>query len=85
MFAASFSAYPLTFSHAGTAEAPQGAADVIDVKGPEGSNFAVRLFKMVPAGEVEKVGRGQYIHPDNRYLVTPRNFGNTITRNRKTQ
>lgn len=42
MFAASFSAYPLTFSYAGQAEAPQGKADVIDVKG-EG-NFAIRLF-----------------------------------------
>jgi hypothetical protein len=44
MFAASFSSYPLTFSHAGQAEAPQGKADVIDVKGP--SNFSARLFLM---------------------------------------
>ncbi len=34
MFAASFSVYPLTFSYAGEAEAPQGKADVIEVKGP---------------------------------------------------
>jgi hypothetical protein len=42
MFATSFSTYPVTFAHAGQAEAPQGKADVIDVKGPSG--FAVRLF-----------------------------------------
>lgn len=35
-------AYPLTFSYAAVAEAPQGQADVLDVKG-EG-NFAMRLF-----------------------------------------
>jgi hypothetical protein len=42
MFASSFSAYPLTFSLAGTAEAPEGKADVVDVKGP--ANFSARLF-----------------------------------------
>lgn len=42
MFAASFTAYPLTFTYAGTAEAPQGKADVLDVKGP--ANFSARLF-----------------------------------------
>ena len=42
MFATSFSAYPLTFSYAGQAEAPEGKADVIDVKGD--GNFAARLF-----------------------------------------
>jgi hypothetical protein len=41
LFAAS-SAYPLTFSWAAVAEAPQGRADVLDVKG-EG-NFALRYF-----------------------------------------
>ena len=34
MFAASFSAYPLTFTYMGEAEAPQGSASVIEVKGP---------------------------------------------------
>ena len=34
--------YPLTFSYAAVAEAPQGRADVLDVKG-EG-NFSARLF-----------------------------------------
>jgi hypothetical protein len=42
MFAGSFSTYPVTFTYVGQAEAPQGKADVIDVKGA--SNFAVRLF-----------------------------------------
>jgi hypothetical protein len=42
MIATSFSAYPMTFSYAGEAEAPQGKADVIDAKGP--NNFTLRLF-----------------------------------------
>jgi hypothetical protein len=42
MFAASFSGYPVTFTYAGQAEAPQGKADVLDVKGAP--NVAMRLF-----------------------------------------
>jgi len=42
MFAATSPAFPLTYSYVGQAEAPQGKADVIDVKGP--ANFAARLF-----------------------------------------
>jgi hypothetical protein len=42
MFAQSFSSYPLTFKYAGVAEAPQGKADALDVKG-EGA-FTARLF-----------------------------------------
>jgi hypothetical protein len=42
MFASSFSAYPLTFTYVGEAEAPQGKADVLDAKGP--NNFTIRLF-----------------------------------------
>ena len=42
MFAASLPSYPLTFTYIGQAEAPQGKADVLDVKGP--ANFAARLF-----------------------------------------
>lgn len=42
MFATSFSSYPLSFGHAGQAEAPEGKADVLDVKGA--GNFAARLF-----------------------------------------
>jgi hypothetical protein len=42
MFAGSTAAFPLTYSYVGQAEAPQGKADVIDIKGP--NNFAARLF-----------------------------------------
>jgi hypothetical protein len=42
LFAAQSSTYPLTFSYAAVAEAPQGRADVLDVRG-EG-NFALRFF-----------------------------------------
>jgi hypothetical protein len=42
MFAASFASYPVTFSAAGQAEAPQGRAEVIDVKGA--GAFALKLF-----------------------------------------
>jgi hypothetical protein len=45
MFAGSFAAYPLTFAYVGKAEAPQGKADVLDVKGPPGPGALVaRLF-----------------------------------------
>jgi hypothetical protein len=42
MFATSFSTYPLSFGHAGQAEAPEGKADVLDVKGA--GNFSARFF-----------------------------------------
>lgn len=42
MFAGTTAAFPVTYVYAGQAEAPQGKADVIDVKGP--ANFAARLF-----------------------------------------
>jgi hypothetical protein len=42
MFAGSTPAVPLTFAYVGQAEAPQGKADVLDVKGP--ANFTGRLF-----------------------------------------
>ena len=42
MFAGSTPAFPVTFTYAGQAEAPQGKADVLDVKGP--ANFTARLF-----------------------------------------
>ena len=34
--------FPVTYAHAGTAEAADGKADIVDVQGPAG--FAVRLF-----------------------------------------
>src|SRR4029453_11875504 len=42
MFASSYSSFPLPFSYLAQAEAPQGKADVIDVKGP--GNFTGRFF-----------------------------------------
>src|SRR6185369_4197647 len=42
MFAASYKGYPMTFAYAGQAEAPDGKADVIEVKG-EG-DFAAKLY-----------------------------------------
>ena len=42
MFVSSFSSFPVTFTRAGQAEAPQGQADVLDAKGP--GSFASRLF-----------------------------------------
>ena len=42
LFATSFSSYPLTYTYAGQAEAPQGKADVLEAKGPP--NLTLRLF-----------------------------------------
>lgn len=42
MFAASFSSYPVTFTHIGQAEAPQGKADILDVKGS--GTFVLKFF-----------------------------------------
>ena len=42
MFAGTPASYPVTYSYVGQAEAPQGKADVSDVKGP--ANFNARLF-----------------------------------------
>ena len=42
IFAASFETYPLTFGFAAQAEAPQGKADVVEVRGA--GNFAARFF-----------------------------------------
>ena len=42
MFATSFTTFPLSFGHGGQAEAPEGRADVLDVKGA--GNFSARLF-----------------------------------------
>jgi hypothetical protein len=42
LFANTLETFPMTFAFAARAEAPQGTADVLDVKGP--GNFAVQLF-----------------------------------------
>ena len=41
-FGSSSSIYPLEFTYAGQAESPDGKADVLDVKGPDG--FAAKFF-----------------------------------------
>jgi hypothetical protein len=42
LFANSLAAYPMTFAFAAQAQAPQGTADVLDVRGD--GNFSARLF-----------------------------------------
>lgn len=42
LFAASLDTYPMTFAYAAQAQAPQGTADVLDVRGD--GNFNARLF-----------------------------------------
>jgi hypothetical protein len=42
LFANTLTTFPMTFAYAARAEAPQGTADVLDVKGP--GNFTARLF-----------------------------------------
>jgi hypothetical protein len=41
IFATSFASYPLTFTYAAEGEAPEGKADILDVKGP--ANFSARF------------------------------------------
>jgi hypothetical protein len=48
MFAGTTPAFPVTYAYVAQAEAPQGKADVIDVKGP--ANFAARLFIQAETG-----------------------------------
>lgn len=48
MFAGTSSAFPVTYAYVAQAEAPQGKADVIDVKGP--NNFTARLFIQADTG-----------------------------------
>ena len=42
MFASSFSSYPVTFTHIGQAEAPQGKADILEVRGS--GTFVLKFF-----------------------------------------
>jgi hypothetical protein len=48
MFAGTTPAFPVTYAYVAQAEAPQGKADVIDVKGP--ANFTARLFIQAETG-----------------------------------
>jgi hypothetical protein len=42
LFADSLATFPMTFAYAAQAQAPQGTADVLDVRGP--ANFTAKLF-----------------------------------------
>jgi len=42
MFGSSMGAYPLTFSHGGSGDAPQGRADIVEARGA--ANLVLRLF-----------------------------------------
>ena len=71
IFASSFSSYPLTFSHAGRAEAPQGQADIIEARGS--ANFALRLFlesathlPLMLSWQAPGAARGQLAPVENR-------------------
>lgn len=48
MFAGTPASFPLTYAYVAQAEAPQGKADVIDIKGP--ANFTARLFIQTETG-----------------------------------
>jgi hypothetical protein len=72
MFAGTTPGFPVTYSYVGQAEAPQGKADVIEVKGP--ANFAARLFiadnglpimlsRQAPAGPGGPGGPGSMMRP----------------------
>lgn len=69
MFAMSFGSYPLTFSYGGQAEAPQGKADVVDVKGP--ANFSARLFVMSDTHLPVMVSWTTPVTPANIVITTP--------------
>ena len=57
LFAASYPSHPLTFAYVGQAEAPQGRADVIDVKGPGRlRGAALRGRQDAPAGHAQLAG-----------------------------
>ena len=57
---------------------PMGPSDIAAVAKMPVNNAKQLLHKMAGTGEVEKVGRGQYVHPD-RKPRTPGNFDNSVT------
>ena len=75
LFGASFSGNPVEFSYGGTAESPDGKADVIDVKGP--NEFAARLYHRRPyasSADDELAGAGRD-HHDERHVGRRRPAG----------
>src|SRR5205809_1794493 len=57
---------------------PMGPSDIAAVAKMPVNNAKQLLHKMAGTGEVEKVGRGQYVHPDRKFR-TPGNFDNSVT------
>ena len=92
MFAGTTPAFPVTYSYVGQAEAPQGKADVIDVKGP--ANFSARLFVadnglpimlswQAPTGPVGPGGPGAMTRPVVRRQVRPPGWRSTTSAARR--
>ncbi len=74
MFAASFSAYPLTFTYTGEAEAPQGKADVIEVRGPApvmGAAPAMVFRGSPPSAATPEPGRAPAPEPPRPAAADP--------------
>ena len=67
MFADSFETYPLTFSYAAQAEAPQGKADVLDVRGA--GNFLLKFY--VYQGTHLPIMVGWTLPPTNVIVTVP--------------
>jgi RecA-family ATPase len=51
---------------------PMGPTEIANVSGMAPNNVRFLLHQMSKAGEVQKIGRGKYLHPD----VTPPNIAN---------
>ncbi|WP_050996817.1 AAA family ATPase [Sinorhizobium fredii] len=66
---------------------PMGPTDLANVTGMPNGNIRKLLFTMAKKGEVQKAGRGQYIHPENQHLITvprdPGNNGNKVTKGKE--
>jgi hypothetical protein len=59
---------------------PMSPAEIGDVTGMARNNAKQFLFQMAKAGEVQKAGRGRYIHPDRSDLAYPDNPPNHANR-----
>ena len=58
---------------------PMGPSDIAAAADMPVNNAKQLLHKMAAAGEVGKVGRGQYVHPSHVTPATPDNFDNPVT------
>jgi hypothetical protein len=63
---------------------PMGPSDIAAAAGMPVNNAKQLLHKMATSGEVGKVGRGQYVHPETQ-PVDPGNFNNPVTNDRNTR